>query len=122
MELVLYARIKDVGGFIDVKDVVALPYAGGSHIIVVQMSPRKAGEVRSTLMALLSSPYLHPKIGIAVDDDIDPHNAQSVMSTSFRVCGSLMISAIRKAPPCVDIAQGWQRRQAGDREKQQRKA
>ncbi|HSC41835.1 MAG TPA: UbiD family decarboxylase [Candidatus Binatia bacterium] len=79
MELVLYARIKDVGGFIDVKDVVALPYAGGSHIIVVQMSPRKAGEVRSTLMALLSSPYLHPKIGIAVDDDIDPHNAQSIM-------------------------------------------
>ena len=31
MELVIYARIKDVGGFIDVKDVVALPYAGGSH-------------------------------------------------------------------------------------------
>lgn len=31
------------------------------------------------LMALLSSPYLHPKIGIAVDDDIDPHNAQSIM-------------------------------------------
>ena len=70
MELVLYARIKDVGGFIDVKDVVALPYAGGSHIIVVQMTPRKMGEVRSTLMALLSSPYLHPKIGIAVDDDL----------------------------------------------------
>jgi 3-polyprenyl-4-hydroxybenzoate decarboxylase len=79
MELVLYARIKDVGGFIDVKDVVALPYAGGSHIIVVQMTPRKMGEVRSALMALLSSPYLHPKIGIAVDDDIDPHNAQSIM-------------------------------------------
>jgi len=79
MELVLYARIKDVGGFIDVKDVVALPYAGGSHIIVVQMTPRKAGEVRSMLMALLSSPYLHPKIGIAVDEDIDPHNAQSIM-------------------------------------------
>jgi len=79
MELVLYARIKDVGGFIDVKDVVALPYAGGSHIIVVQMTPRKMGEVRSTLMALLSSPYLHPKIGIAVDDDIDPHNAQSIL-------------------------------------------
>jgi 4-hydroxy-3-polyprenylbenzoate decarboxylase len=30
-------------------------------------------------MALLSSPYLHPKIGIAVDEDIDPHNAQSIM-------------------------------------------
>jgi len=56
-----------------------LPYAGGSHIIVVQMTPRKAGEVRSMLMALLSSPYLHPKIGIAVDEDIDPHNAQSIM-------------------------------------------
>lgn len=79
MELVLYSRIKDVGGFIDVKDVVALPYAGGSHIIVVQMSPRKEGEVRSALMALLSSPYLHPKIGIAVDEDVDPHNAQSIL-------------------------------------------
>ena len=55
MELVLYARIKDVGGFIDVKDVVALPYAGGSHIIVVQMKPRKMGEVRSALIELLSN-------------------------------------------------------------------
>ena len=79
MELVIYNRIKDVGGYIDVRDVVALPYAGGSHIIVVQMAPRKEGEVRSVLMALLSGPYLHPKIGIAVDDDVDPHNAQSIL-------------------------------------------
>ena len=79
MELVLYNRIKDVGGFIDVHDIVAVPYGGGSHVIVVQISPRKEGEVRSALMSLLSSPYLHPKIGIAVDEDVDPHNAQSII-------------------------------------------
>jgi len=79
METVIYNRIKDVGGFVDVRDVVAVPYAGGSHVIVIQMIPRKEGEVRSVLMAALSSPYLHPKIAIAVDDDIDPHNAQSII-------------------------------------------
>ena len=79
METVIFNRIKDVGGFVDVQDVVAVPYAGGSHVIVVQMTPRKDGEVRSVLMAVLSSPYLHPKIAIAVDGDIDPHNAQSII-------------------------------------------
>ena len=79
METVIFNRIKDVGGYVDVRDVVAVPFGGGSHVIVVQMVPRKEGEVRSVLMATLSSPYLHPKIAIAVDMDADPHNAQSII-------------------------------------------
>ncbi len=29
-------------------------------------------------MAALSSPYLHPKIAIAVDEDVDPNDAKSI--------------------------------------------
>jgi 2,5-furandicarboxylate decarboxylase 1 len=86
MEVVLYNHIKDVGGYVDVKDVVALPYAGGSHIIVVQMTPHEDGQVKDVLMATLSSPYIHPKIAIAVDDDVDPHDPTEIFwSISTRV-------------------------------------
>lgn len=86
MEVVIFERIKDVGGYVEVKDVVALPCAGGSHIIVVQITPRIQGEARDVLLATLSSPYIHPKIAIAVDDDIDPHNEKELFwSISTRV-------------------------------------
>ena len=35
-------------------------------------------QVRSVLIAALSSPYQHPKIAIAVDEDVNPHDAQSI--------------------------------------------
>ncbi|MCL6445029.1 MAG: UbiD family decarboxylase [Alicyclobacillus sp.] len=85
-EIVLWERIKDVGGFVDLKDVVSLPYAGGSHIVVVQFTPRIDGEAKDVLLAALSSPYIHPKIAIAVDDDIDPHDPKEIFwSISTRV-------------------------------------
>ena len=86
MEVVIYERIKDVGGFVNVHDVVAIPSAGGSHIIVVQITPKIQGEARDVASAVLSSPYLHPKIAIVVDDDIDPHDIKEVIwSLSTRV-------------------------------------
>lgn len=85
-EIVLWERIKDVGGFVDVKDIVSLPYAGGSHVVVVQFTPRIDGEAKDVLLAALSSPYIHPKIAIAVDDDIDPHDPKEIFwSLSTRV-------------------------------------
>ena len=86
MEVVIYNRVKDVGGFVDVKDVVAIPCAGGSHIIVVQITPKIQGEAKDDALAALSSPYIHPKIAIVVDDDIDPHDEKELIwSLSTRV-------------------------------------
>ncbi len=86
MEVVLWNRIKDVGGFVDLKDIVVVPCAGGAHIVVVQLTPQIQGQVTDVLMATLSSPYIHPKIAIAVDDDIDPHDVKEIMwSLSTRV-------------------------------------
>ena len=85
-EIGIWERIKDVGGFVDLKDIVSLPYAGGSHIIVVQFTPRIEGEAKDVLLAALSSQYVHPKIAIAVDDDIDPHDPKELFwSLSTRV-------------------------------------
>ncbi|MEW6671823.1 MAG: UbiD family decarboxylase [Thermodesulfobacteriota bacterium] len=85
-EVVIFERIKDVGGFVDLKDIVCLPCAGGSHIIVVQFTPKIQGEPKDVLMAALSTPYIHQKIAIAVDDDVDPHNEKELFwSLSTRV-------------------------------------
>jgi len=85
-EVVIFERIKDVGGFVDLKDVVCLPCAGGSHIVVVQFTPKIQGEPKDVLMAALSTPYIHQKIAIAVDDDVDPHNEKELFwSLSTRV-------------------------------------
>lgn len=86
MEVVIYNRVKDVGGYVNVHDVVAVPCAGGSHIIVVQITPKIQGEARDVALATLSSPYIHPKIAIVVDDDINPHDEKELFwSLSTRV-------------------------------------
>jgi len=86
MEVVLFKRLMDVGGHVNLKDVVALPYAGGSHIVVIQMVPEIEGQVHDVLLAALSSPYIHPKIAIAVDEDVDPHDPKELFwSISTRV-------------------------------------
>lgn len=86
MEVVIYERVKDVGGFVNIHDVNAIPCAGGSHIIVVQITPKIQGEARDVALAILSSPYIHPKIAIVVDDDVDIHNEKEIIwSLSTRV-------------------------------------
>ncbi len=86
MESVIYNIVKNVGGTCDIRDVVTPTFAGGSHIVVVQMVPQIEGEARSVLMAALTSPYRHPKIAIAVDEDVDPHDAKAILwSISTRV-------------------------------------
>jgi UbiD family decarboxylase len=47
--------------------------------LVVQMTPRFHGEARQVLMAALASEYLHQKIAIAVDDDVDIYNDWEIL-------------------------------------------
>jgi len=68
----LYNRLRDVGGGPDLKNVVVQECGGGGHFIAIQMTPRYPGEVKGVLMAALSSNYLHPKVAVAVDDDVNP--------------------------------------------------
>ncbi|MEM2738327.1 MAG: UbiD family decarboxylase [Candidatus Bathyarchaeia archaeon] len=85
-EVTLYERLKDVLGYVDLRDIVIPPYAGGSHIVIIQMVPEVEGQVRTVLMAALSSPYRHMKIAIAVDEDIDPNDPRDLWwSISTRV-------------------------------------
>ena len=46
--------------------------------VVIKLRPRVEGQAKTALMAALSSPYLHPKIAIAVDDDIDASDLRQV--------------------------------------------
>lgn len=86
MEVVLFERLKDVGSYVDLKDVVALPSAGGCHILVIKMTPHMEGQARLVLLSALASQYIHTKIAIAVDDDVDPHNEKEILwSISTRV-------------------------------------
>ncbi len=83
MEVAIYEQVKDIEGFIDLKD-VHVPPSGGCFTVVLQLTPHYEGQAKNALMAALSSPYLHPKIAIAVDEDIDiydPGDVQWAVST-----------------------------------------
>lgn len=68
MSATLFRRLSTVGGGVDLRNVRILP---GIFGVVVQMVPRFEGEAKQVLLAALSSEYLHPKIAIAVDADVD---------------------------------------------------
>ncbi len=86
MEVGLYNRLRDVGGYVDLKDVVVPPYAAGAHVVIIQLAPTIEGQVNDVLMAALSSQWIHPKIAIAVDEDVNPHDPTEIMwSLSTRV-------------------------------------
>jgi UbiD family decarboxylase len=74
----MYNRLRETAGGLDIHD-VACPAWCSRYTVVVQMTPRFDGEAKAALMAALSSPYLYPKIAIAVDDDVDIHDARDVM-------------------------------------------
>ena len=77
MEAHLWQRIKDVDGYIDLKDVHVPPW-GACFVVLVKFTPRLEEQAKSVLMAALSSSYSHPKIAIALDDDIDLTDARDV--------------------------------------------
>ena len=78
MEAVIYSRIKDVNGGIELYDVHVPPWAS-QWVTIVQMTAHYEGQVKDVLMNALSSPYLHPKIAIAVDSDVNIYDPADMM-------------------------------------------
>jgi 2,5-furandicarboxylate decarboxylase 1 len=70
IETVITDHLRNVEGGLDLLDVRCLGIAG-LMAVIVKLRPRVDGQAKTALMAALSSPYLHPKLAIAVDDDID---------------------------------------------------
>jgi len=83
MSAAMYERLRTVGGFTDLVNVMIQP---GIFGVVVQLRQRFKGEAKNVLMAALSSQYLHPKVAIAVDEDVDIFNpAEILWAMSTRV-------------------------------------
>jgi UbiD family decarboxylase len=77
MEASLYRRLREIHGHTEVHDVYIPPWVT-MFTVFVQMTPRWDGQARDVLLGALSSPYLHPKIAIAVDEDVDIYNPWDV--------------------------------------------
>ena len=46
--------------------------------VVIKLRPRVTGQAKTALLAALSGPQLHPKLVIAVDEDIDASDMRHV--------------------------------------------
>ena len=77
LEATLYNRLRDVHGFSEIHDVY-IPSWVTMFTVFVQMTPRWEGQARDVLLAALTSPNLHPKIVIAVDEDVNVHDPREV--------------------------------------------
>ncbi|HUT48033.1 MAG TPA: UbiD family decarboxylase [Alphaproteobacteria bacterium] len=78
IEIATREHIKNVEGGLDLLDVRSVREAG-LLAIVIKLRPRFEGQAKTALMAALSGPYLHPKLAIAVDDDIDASDMRQIM-------------------------------------------
>jgi 2,5-furandicarboxylate decarboxylase 1 len=88
IETVVTDHLRNVEGGLDLLDVRCLGIAG-LMAVVLKIRPRVEGQAKTALMAALSSPYLHPKLAIAVDDDIDAADLRQVFwSMTTRVHAS----------------------------------
>jgi len=76
MSATIYRRLKDIGGGPILHNVMVLPGVFG---VVVQMTQRAYGEAKNLLLSALSSEYQHPKVVIAVDEDVDIFNPAELM-------------------------------------------
>ncbi len=78
IEVATREHILNVEGGLDLLDVRSIE-ASGLMALVIKLRPRVEGQAKTALMAALSGPYLHPKLAIAVDDDIDAADLRQVM-------------------------------------------
>lgn len=101
IEIGTWEHLKKVEGGLDLLDVRCIP-AAGTMMLVIKLRPRVEGQAKTALMAALSGPYLHPKLAIAVDDDIDAADLRQVMwSMTTRVHAQrdvVMIPNVRVFP------------------------
>ena len=78
IEVATRDHLRNVEGGLDLLDVRCVA-AAGLMMLVIKLRPRIEGQAKTALMAALSGPYLHPKIAIAVDDDVDASDLRQVM-------------------------------------------
>ncbi len=76
MSATIFRRLRHIGGGVDLKNALILP---GIFAVVVQMTPRYWGEAKTVLMSALASEYHHPKVAIAVDEDVDIFNSTDLL-------------------------------------------
>jgi 2,5-furandicarboxylate decarboxylase 1 len=79
IEMKLWEHVRGIdGGELELLDVRCI---GGMSplMVVVQGRQKYPGQARAAALAALSSPYLHPKFAVAVDEDIDPSDVDQVM-------------------------------------------
>ncbi len=72
----IYNHIRTIAGHVQLHNVLVLP---GIFGVVVQMTPRFWGEAKQVLLGVLSSPVLHPKVAIAVDEDVNIFNSWEIL-------------------------------------------
>lgn len=78
IEIATKEQLKTVEGGLDLLDVRCHPSAG-MMMLVIKLRPRVEGQAKTALMAALAGAYLHPKLAIAVDEDIDANDLRQVM-------------------------------------------
>ncbi len=76
MSAAIYDRLKNVGGFVDLQNVMLMP---GIFGIVIQIRQRFRGEAKNVLLGALSTQYQHPKVAMVVDEDVDINNPAEVL-------------------------------------------
>ena len=76
MAAALFHDLRNTAGYAEIKDVYC--NWGSMFGVIVKMTPRFYGEAKHVLLAALSSTYLHQKVAIAVDDDVDIYDPQDV--------------------------------------------
>ena len=78
IEIATKEQLRNVEGGLDLLD-VRCHASAGMMMVVLKMRPRVEGQAKTALMAALSGAYLHPKLAIAVDDDIDANDLRQIM-------------------------------------------
>ena len=77
IDMLLWEHLKNVEGGLDLLDLRCLGLAG-MMAVIIKLRPRVEGQAKTALMAALSGPQLHPKLAIAVDDDIDASDIRQI--------------------------------------------
>jgi len=73
------------GGLLDIRD-IRCPGGMSPLIVALRMQPRYAGQARTALVAAAASPYLHPKLLVAVDPDVDISDPWAVLRALSSRC------------------------------------
>jgi len=77
IDMLLWDHLKNIEGGLDLLDLRCLGIAG-MMAVIIKLRPRVEGQAKTALLATLSGPQLHPKLAIAVDEDIDASDIRQI--------------------------------------------